>query len=285
LKKIVLAAVIMGALFVTGCTAQPNETKPTASSSTSPSTSETPVAETLDTATKYGDVHAYKLITDDAGEYAATTINEDAAAYNYNPAVVDAGATSTFSEDEILAAQRVAVKFVAEEAMDSIALDSTAGWEEWKTTVGPKVFYPSIVNEMIEPVSYDAERSTVIENNYDENTPKLVRDSKPRTNETLITVDSVLSEYDERVGDFLRFKVTANAKYRVSDEVALEYFKANTPDVDVANLKTNYPVLYDGIENATLPTNNSWDYIVVRQGNDWIIGGFVFNGGDKNLIF
>jgi hypothetical protein len=60
-----------------------------------------------------------EVVNDGKGEYIPTTISPDDSALQYNPAIVDPSASSSYTPEEILEAQKTAVTFIAEENIDS----------------------------------------------------------------------------------------------------------------------------------------------------------------------
>jgi hypothetical protein len=59
------------------------------------------------------------VANDGVGDYLQTSISDDDPAMKYNPALADAAAKAHFSEADLAEAQKVVVKFIAEEAIDS----------------------------------------------------------------------------------------------------------------------------------------------------------------------
>ena len=81
----------------------------------------------------FGDVAPRESITDELGTYLHVTISPAAAVYlTVDPDALDASIDgSSWDEQSLLAAQRFVVTFVAEQTIDSTALDrDEAGWEE-----------------------------------------------------------------------------------------------------------------------------------------------------------
>jgi hypothetical protein len=272
----------MVSFALAGCSGTPSEKDITPS----PSSSET--AAILDTKTTYGDVHAYKIVEDADGKYAATTINEDAKALQYDASIVDSSTTGAFTQEEIITAQKIVATFVAEETLDSIALDSTAGWEEWKANVAPQKFYPNSLASVLSNETYadNYDRSLVIENNSNNETPKMVRDGKPRSKNTLINLTKVFGGYDPNFNqNYLQFNFNLKATYRISEEETLRLFKEANPDMSVEEMKKTNPLLFDGVEGKlfiSLPIN----YTFVKDANNNIVlSGFDSKGTTKKLNY
>lgn len=288
---ITLSAISLVALLgLTGCTANPAETP--SGSSVSPSEASVAPSDAaavdVDSDASYGDVHAYKLVTDATGTYAATTINDDAEAMQYDAAAVDPAATELLPQEKILSAQQAVVKFVAEETLDSPALESTANWETWKTEVAPTVIYPTEVSAIIgSGVDETYDRSSVIENNNQEETPAMIRDGKPRSSETLIDVTKVITGVDTspaQSGTYVTVSGTAKAKYRVTDATAIDYFKKYTPDATDEEMKADNPTLFDG-QDGNWALTTQWTYTVVEKDNKWLLGSYTRGWTERQLNF
>lgn len=68
---------------------------------------------------------------DGKGEYIKTTLADDDPSLKYNPEIVDAGASNLFSPEEISDAQKTAMKFVAEETIDSSLNGNPSNVDKW----------------------------------------------------------------------------------------------------------------------------------------------------------
>ncbi|QHK20693.1 hypothetical protein GU243_14230 [Pseudarthrobacter psychrotolerans] len=70
------------------------------------------------------------VANDGKGDYLQTSIADTDPAMRYNPAITDDAAKAHFSEAELAEAQKVIVRFIAEEAIDSTLNDGTDidGW-------------------------------------------------------------------------------------------------------------------------------------------------------------
>lgn len=123
-RKIISAVGIAGALvFTSSCassgaltssqptdTATPPSVSQTATPSASPSATPAPLA---------AGIVAKGVANDGKGEYLQTSISDSDPAMTYNPAIVDDAAKANYSEADIAEAQKTAVRFIAEEAIDS----------------------------------------------------------------------------------------------------------------------------------------------------------------------
>lgn len=124
-RKIFAATGIAGALiFTSSCSASGSlgASGPTDTSSPTTSISQTatpsPSASTP-TSTLPAGIIAKGAANDGKGVYLQTSIADTDPAMKYTPAIADAGAKSHFSAAELAEAQKMAVKFIAEEAIDS----------------------------------------------------------------------------------------------------------------------------------------------------------------------
>lgn len=91
-----------------------------------PSTGTTPENNTSVTATAIATDSAANstlpvkgIANDGKGDFLQTAISPDDVAFKYDPSIVKGTATDRFSVEDITAAQKVAVTFIAEEALDS----------------------------------------------------------------------------------------------------------------------------------------------------------------------
>jgi hypothetical protein len=121
-RKIIAAAGIVGALILTSACSASVAASPAGNSSPSDSASETatPTATPTPTVTSLArGVVAKGVANDGIGDYLQTSITDGDPAMQYDPAIVDDAAKAHFSEAELTEAQRMIVRFIAEEAIDS----------------------------------------------------------------------------------------------------------------------------------------------------------------------
>ena len=234
------------------------------SASPSPSGSASPSAEPLGPA--FGDVAPRESITDELGTYLHVTISPGAAVYRtVDPDTLDSSIDgSSWDEQSLLAAQRFVVTFVAEQTIDSTALDrDEAGWEEW---------VDSTVGALLRPGNDDlmklegSDRPTPIYNDPNNFTPRLVRDGLARLDDATVTVDALSNEPREG-GEWLTITGTADVAYRLSDEEAIANLVEQGYTQDEAE---GVEALADGEEGHYLSTL-TWSYSVERVGDGWQI--------------
>jgi hypothetical protein len=255
-------AVVAGAatlLLLSGCSAFPNGF-PSGSPSPSGSTSASPVP----LGAAFGDVAPRESVTDELGTYLHVTLSPaSAAATAVDPATVDSSITgSSWDDASLLEAQRYVATFVAEQTIDSIALDrNEAGWDEWVQVYLGGTIPP----DLIKPDN-GADRPVPIYNDPDNLTPQLVRDGLPRLDDASITVESLVNSPREG-GEWLTVSGVSDVAYRLSDEGAIASLLQLGYDEDTA---TSFPALTDGTDGHYL-THFDWSYSVERVGDAWQI--------------
>ncbi|SDL53613.1 hypothetical protein [Arthrobacter sp. ok362] len=134
-RKVMAAAGIAGALcFTSACSASvaaspAGTASPSGSASAAASPSATPTTVTFPYTLPNGIV-AKGVANDGKGPYLQTSIADTDPAMKYNPAITDDAAKAHYSAEELAEAQKVIVRFIAEEAIDSTLNDGTDvdGW-------------------------------------------------------------------------------------------------------------------------------------------------------------
>jgi hypothetical protein len=255
------AAALGSLLLLTGCSTL-GAFGPSASPS--PSGSSSPSAEPLGPA--FGDVAPRESITDELGTYLHVTISPSAAVYRtVDPDTLDSSIDgSSWDEQSLLAAQRFVVTFVAEQTIDSTALDrDEAGWEEWVDSTSEFYFGPG--NDDLMKLE-GSDRPTPIYNDPNNFTPRLVRDGLARLDDATVTVDALSNEPREG-GEWLTISGTADVAYRLSDEEAIANLVEQGYTQDEAE---GVEALADGKDGHYLSTL-TWSYSVERVGDGWQI--------------
>jgi hypothetical protein len=255
---------VASVVLLTGCSAL-SGFGPTASPS--PSGSASPSDVPLGPA--FGDVAPRESITDDLGTYLHVTISPAADAYtSVDPDTVDASIEgSSWDDASLLEAQRFIATFVAEQTIDSSALDrDLPGWKEWVASTSEQYFGPASDDLM----KLDgADRPTPIYNDPDDFTPRLVRDGLARLDDATITVDSLANEPREG-GEWLTISGTADVAYRLSDQEAIASLLGQGYDQETID---GFDVLSDGVDGHYL-ANLTWSYSVERVGDGWLIRAY-----------
>ncbi len=255
---------VAAVVLLTGCSALTGF-GPTASPS--PSGSSSPSDVPLGPA--FGDVAPRESITDDLGTYLHVTISPASAAYTtVDPSTVDPSiAGSSWDEQSLLEAQRFVATFVAEQTIDSIALDrDETGWEEWVDSTSELYFGPDSGDLM---KLEGADRPTPIYNDPDNFTPRLVRDGLARLDDATITIESLANEPREG-GEWLTVTGTADVAYRLSD-------RRRSPRCSSRGTTRRplegFEALNDGDDGHYL-TLLTWSYSVERVADGWMIRAY-----------
>jgi hypothetical protein len=272
-----LAAAAVGTaavLLLTGCSAFPDGF-PTAS----PSGSASPSSTAVPIGAAFGDVAPRESVTDDLGTYLHVTLAPSASvATEVDPATVgDLIAGSSWDDASLLAAQRFVTTFVAEQTIDSSALDrDEAGWDRWLASTAPTYFGADAV-DVIGKQTGGTDRPTPIFNDPNDSTPILVRDGLARLDDATITVTELQNEPQEG-GERLRVTGTADVAYRLSDQEAIVYLLDQGYDEDTVD---GFGQLSDG-EDGHLLTHLEWSYSVERDGDGWLIRAYTLTT-DSNI--
>lgn len=135
-QRLTLTAVLSAsALLVTGCAGNSPQSAPVASEAASPvseapstSANATPAASA---AAVIAGIPTKGLANDGKGVYLQTTIADTDPAMKYNPAIADEAAKAHFTPDDLAEAHKVAVRFIAEEAIDSTLNGGSTDVDGW----------------------------------------------------------------------------------------------------------------------------------------------------------
>ena len=261
-------------VLLTGCSAFPDGF-PTAS----PSGSASPSSTSVPIGTAFGDVAPRESVTDDLGTYLHVTLSpESAVATEVDPSTVgDLIAGSSWDDAALLDAQKFVATFVAEQTIDSSALDrDEAGWQTWLTSTAPTYFGDDAADVLGKP-SGGTDRPTPIFNDPNDSTPILVRDGLARLDDATITVTELQNEPREG-GERLRVTGASDVTYRLSDEEATVYLLDQGYDQDTLD---GFGELSDGVDGHLL-THLEWSYAVERSGDGWLIRAYTLTS-DSNI--
>jgi hypothetical protein len=252
-----------GLLVLTGCSAFPSGfASPSPTASASPSSSPVPIGPA------FGDVAPRESVTDEIGTYLHITLAPDsAAATEVDPGTVGSSiAGSSWDDDGLLAAQRFVATYVAEQTIDSIALDrDQRGWDIWLVDIAARYFGPG-ANEDLAGPGDGSDRATPIFNDPDDFTPRLVRDGLPRMDDATITIDS-LENMPREGGEWLVVTGTSDVAYRLNDDEARSALAQQGFDQETIN---GFPALTDGVDGHYL-VHLEWSYAVERTNDAWVI--------------
>jgi hypothetical protein len=132
-RKIIVVTGITGALvLISGCSA-PVASSPTITTNTA-SAVPTP-SDALPVLTNFVKLPAGVIVKrvahDGTGDYLQTGISENDPAMKYNPVITDDEAKAHYSDTELAEAQKVIVKFIAEEAIDSTLNGGNTDFDGW----------------------------------------------------------------------------------------------------------------------------------------------------------
>lgn len=266
MRRSVVAVGAAGIVLLSGCSALPS-----ASNSPSPSASASSTAGPVGPAV--GDVVPRESVTDELGTYLHVTLDPGSAlATQVDPATLDDSIEgSSWDEASLLEAQRFVGTFVAEQVIDSTALDrDLPGWQEWEAANAERFFGPEMEGELSKPDN-GSDRPTPIYNDPDDYTPRLVRDGLARLDDATITIDEIRNEPREG-GEWLSISGTSDVDYRVSDAEAIAALVLQGYDEDSL---AGFPALSDGVDGHYL-VRMEWTYEVERTGDDWIIRDYDF---------
>ena len=143
-RRIVAATGIVGALvFTSACSAsEASTTANTSNPSSSASKTSAPSAAPTVTFpfTLPNGMIAKGVANDGKGDYLQTSIADTDPAMKYNPAITDDAAKAHYSETDLAEAQKVIVRFIAEEAIDSTingGTDVDGWWAAHKDEIHP----------------------------------------------------------------------------------------------------------------------------------------------------
>ncbi|CAN5347223.1 hypothetical protein BH09ACT4_BH09ACT4_08830 [soil metagenome] len=267
--------VALSGLLLSGCSAYPYGFP-----SASPSGSASPSATAVPLGSPFGDVAPRESVTDELGTYLHVTLSPVAAvATTVDPATLgDLIEGSSWDDASLLAAQRFVATFVAEQAIDSSALDrDEAGWDGWLTDVAPNYLGPDAADVIGKPTG-GIDRATPIFNDPNDTTPKLVRDGLARLDDASIAVTELQNQPREG-GERLIVTGTADVTYRLTDAEAIVYLLDQGYEQDTID---GFGELLDG-EDGHLLTHLDWSYSVERSGDDgWLIRQYTFTS-DSNI--
>jgi hypothetical protein len=261
-----VALVGAAALLLGGCSALPaGLISPTPSGSASPSASAGPIGAA------FGDVAPRESITDDRGTYLHVTLSPSSPlATEVDPAILgDLIAGSSWDDAALLDAQRFVATFVAEQTIDSSALDrDLGGWEGWLAETAPTYFGEDAADVIGKP-SGGTDRPTPIFNDPNDTTPLLIRDGLARLDDALISITELQNQAREG-GDRLIVVGNADVSYRLSDEEAIVFLLDQGYDESAVE---DFTQLYDD-EDGHLLTHLEFTYVVERSGDGWLIRSY-----------
>lgn len=276
-RKTVLAIGLTGALAfgMGGCFS----TAPDSNGTIKPPT--TTSAPAVDNVT-YGDLITMKdangkpvTVNDEFGDYTRITINpkDDSMRLNadtLDPSVRQAG----WNTKDVLAGQQWVSTFVAEEGIDSGAVDTPNGWEAWKTTTANEKIAPEWVDAVVNSPTDGGDRSSVILNNNNSSFPVLTRDGSTRIDKSKVTVTKVSGATLDDGTPILVVSGVANTKYRTTNENIINAFMKVNPEATREQIIDLYPA-FAKEGDSKFDTTFNFLYGIRQDGNGgWLLTGF-----------
>jgi hypothetical protein len=205
------------ALLISGCAAG---TEPAPVAAPAPAPVVTPCSS--EDLGPWGDSVALRDVTDELGTYCQTTIDPDSAALVYDASIVDMASLEEhgFTEEDVKRFQADAVKFFAEETLDSSLLDR--GNSENSTT------WADANQEKFEPGVYSFEWEDGGGKNlvYAGELTPTARDGGARIDDSKIQLVKVRAVKANDGTPVMLFDLRATVSYRMSDESAIAWMIA-----------------------------------------------------------
>jgi hypothetical protein len=210
-----------------------------------------------------------ETVEDENGSYVRTTI-KDVSSVEYSR--LDGGNTKNDEAKEFI------LRFIVEEALDSIALDNYSNWESWMKNSAPKYIHSDYINEILSG-------NTVMDNGFgesmggtgviltdarDSTMPTLARDGSSRASDKLFK--SFTMTEDPSNSDILYVTTSGSAIYPVKDEDAKPYIK-NLFQGKEDEYVESMPTLNDG-KDSIIQVDFTLSYTLKKEGSDWKIAGF-----------
>lgn len=249
MKVGVLGLGVAGTLVLSGCSS--NGTAPSATSS---EISEETLPEDValeDMAFDKSNSKAVKFdtVTDSRGSYSRYVPSYDF--------------PSSLTGDKLEAA-KFALNFTATEGIDSVALDSPSGWDEWVANVAPKYISSQYFNDVINGTPEGTARVIFTPESVVGGIPFTVRDGGERVgnkNIKSVTVKESNGSY------FVEVKGSA---ILYSDDQAMKDWAAS---LFGDRLSDSIPIYNDGIMHVQ-PISFDVSYTVIKENGEWKIAGY-----------
>lgn len=172
LRKVLFSAGLVGVLLATSaCSSDPAEDPKPAASTEVSQPAESALTETApaeDESSEYGPTidgmpTLRELASDKNGQWRKTTILPDDPAFTFDPAVIQDTVTPDWTEEDIKAAQRIAVEMAVDgiDTPANSALGDTASMEKWWDTNKGK-FHPMYWEELKKDATSTALDKTIV---------------------------------------------------------------------------------------------------------------------------
>jgi hypothetical protein len=168
--------------------------------------------------------------------------------------------------------QDFAIKFITEEALDSIALDDASSWEKWASDVAPKYLASSYMSDILGSESTNSgtdifpRGTAVILTDVDNAMPTLLRDGGTRSAKKMFSSIVMTKDPDS---DTYYFNAVGQSNYYVSDESIKSFYREQYGNKDFDTWET----FNDG-KAQILPVTFNISYTIIKEDGAWKIAGF-----------
>jgi hypothetical protein len=250
IKKPIIALTLVGGLglALAGCSGSQTEPpKPPASTSASQPSAACANEE-------LGDVLATKEVKDDKGEYCAVEIDSKAAILKADKSKWDTASLQAngVSDEEAQKAVDTVAKFYTSEGIDSSVVDVSDADQEnaWLDKNGSKY----VDSEWLDSVKGNGlAYGQLVNTGY---APELIRDGKARISSEEISLKSVKALKNDKGQTEVAVAFSSKTVYRSTDESIINWTKKLAPNTTDAELKEQYPQLFDNKVNGVVVDSN-----------------------------
>ena len=216
-----------------------------------------------------------ETVEDEFGSYKRTTLKDISSITLTNEAALN--------KEDGDSAKDFIIKFIVEEALDSIALDNEAQWDSWKTNMAPKYIHPDYIDEILgSGMAMSDEVGTyggqgIILTDAGNSMPNLKRDGTARSTDKLFK--NFILDQDSMNPDIMKIYTTGSSFYSVKDEDAKAFWREFYGNNDF----DSRPWLNDGL-NQDIQVDFNLSYTLEKHDGQWKIAGFsnefrVLSGG------
>jgi hypothetical protein len=224
-------------------------------------------------------VAAGKTVDTPTGSYQNITVSKEAAVYKYDPSKfnLEMMASQGYPEDSGKYALEFATTFMAEQYLDSIALEGDMGaFQTWYDTTGSK-----LLDQRIATGASDIAPHFLILGNYgkQKNFPEFIHDGGPRVSSAslnLVEAGPYFVEDGSKIPG-ISYGLDFAADYRVSDAGAAAFGAAKTGLSSEDFIKSNMakPLLKDGTGENKFHVTGRVNIVVNQDGaGNWVVVGF-----------
>jgi hypothetical protein len=273
-RTAVIAAPLVLALTLAGCSTSGGDTKPasTASSSTTAKATETKTP-TITIGDAIGAMKDGKpvIITDDAGSYQKMALNPDAAFAKTIPSNNDGTAKENgFTDADILAGQKWVSEFIVSEAIDSTILDNAGGKTAWVEAHKDELEGDVLSTAQAQPNDLAFVNT---QKPSDEVSVKYARDGKPRASAVTVKLNQVRGTMQGGKA-FLVFDGTYAVTYRAKSSDVYDAYEAK--GFTKEQVEGTLPALKAG-EELPIHGTATFQWALSHDGDVWRIAGQKFH--------